>query len=84
MWPDHAVWWQIYPLGFTAAEATAQQAVVHRLPQLENWLDYAIDLGCNGLLLGPVFASETHGYDTVDHFRIDPRLGEVTTPTSIT
>jgi cyclomaltodextrinase / maltogenic alpha-amylase / neopullulanase len=28
------------------------------------------------LLLGPVFASETHGYDTVDHFRIDPRLGD--------
>ncbi|TDW81184.1 alpha-amylase family protein [Kribbella sp. VKM Ac-2566] len=76
MWPDHAIWWQIYPLGFTAAEATAQQTVVHRLPQLENWLDYAIDLGCNGILLGPVFASETHGYDTVDHFRIDPRLGD--------
>ncbi|TDW89267.1 glycosidase [Kribbella pratensis] len=76
MWPDNAIWWQIYPLGFTAAEATAQQTVVHRLPQLENWLDYAIDLGCNGILLGPVFASETHGYDTVDHFRIDPRLGD--------
>ena len=27
-------------------------------------------------LLGPVFASGTHGYDTVDHFRIDPRLGD--------
>ena len=23
-----------------------------------------------------MFASETHGYDTVDHFRIDPRLGD--------
>ena len=27
-------------------------------------------------MLGPVFASETHGYDTVDHFRVDPRLGD--------
>jgi glycosidase len=43
---------------------------------LENWLDYVVELGCSGLLLGPVFASETHGYDTVDHFRIDPRLGD--------
>ncbi|MEH0418418.1 alpha-amylase family glycosyl hydrolase [Streptomyces sp. B21-083] len=34
-----------------------------------------MSLGCNGLALGPVFAAETHGYDTVDHFRIDPRLG---------
>ncbi|MEV6272814.1 alpha-amylase family glycosyl hydrolase [Kribbella sp. NPDC051936] len=76
MWADHAIWWQVYPLGFTAAESVAQPAVVHRLPQLENWLDYAIELGCSGLLLGPVFASETHGYDTVDHFRIDPRLGD--------
>ena len=40
------------------------------------WLDYAVELGCNGLLLGPVFASQTHGYDTIDHFRIDPRLGD--------
>ncbi|MDX2970512.1 alpha-amylase family protein [Kribbella solani] len=80
MWPDHAIWWQLYPLGFTGAEPAAAPSevptVVHRLPQLENWLDYAINLGCSGLLLGPVFAAETHGYDTIDHFRIDPRLGD--------
>ena len=40
------------------------------------WLDDLVDLGCNGLLLGPVFDSQTHGYDTVDHLRIDPRLGD--------
>jgi glycosidase len=76
MWPDHVIWWQLYPLGFTGAEPTAVTGVVHRLPQLENWLDYAINLGCSGILLGPIFAAETHGYDTIDHFRIDPRLGD--------
>src|SRR3954447_13627480 len=76
MWADHVVWWQVYPLGFTGAERIAQPTTVHRLPQLQNWLDYAVELGCSGLLLGPVFASETHGYDTVDHLRIDPRLGD--------
>jgi cyclomaltodextrinase / maltogenic alpha-amylase / neopullulanase len=78
-WADHTVWWQVYPLGFTGAEKAALppgEPVQHRLPQLERWLDYAAELGCSGLLLGPVFASETHGYDTVDHFRIDPRLGD--------
>jgi cyclomaltodextrinase / maltogenic alpha-amylase / neopullulanase len=50
--------------------------VRHRLPHLAAWLDYAVELGCSGLLLGPVFAAETHGYDTVDHFRVDPRLGD--------
>ena len=49
---------------------------MHRLRHLSNWLDYAHDLGCRGLQLGPVFASETHGYDTTDHLHIDPRLGD--------
>jgi cyclomaltodextrinase len=78
-WADHAVLWHVYPLGFTGAERAAlpaREPVRHRLGQLEPWLDYAVELGCNGLLLGPVFASETHGYDTTDHFRIDPRLGD--------
>jgi glycosidase len=76
-WADYAVWWHVYPLGFTGAPASAGRAPVrHRLRRLEGWLDYAVELGCSGLLLGPVFAAETHGYDTVDHFRIDPRLGD--------
>ena len=73
------MWWHVYPLGFTGAERSAPPAgepVRHRLPRLIGWLDYAVGLGCSGLLLGPVFAAETHGYDTVDHFRIDPRLGD--------
>jgi cyclomaltodextrinase / maltogenic alpha-amylase / neopullulanase len=78
-WADHAVLWHVYPLGFTGAERAALPAdepARHRLRHLAAWLDYAVELGCNGLLLGPVFASETHGYDTTDHFRIDARLGD--------
>lgn len=33
-------------------------------------------MGVGGLMLNPLFASETHGYDTTDYFRIDPRLGD--------
>ncbi len=78
-WGEHAVLWHVYPLGFTGAERAAlpgDEPPRHRLRQLAGWLDYAIELGCNGLLLGPVFAAETHGYDTTDHFRIDSRLGD--------
>lgn len=77
-WVRHVVWWQAYPLGFVGAERELADldGTAHRLPQLVNWLDHLVSLGCNGLLLGPVFASATHGYDTVDHFRIDPRLGD--------
>src|SRR3954454_586666 len=77
-WSDYAIWWQVYPLGFLGAERAALppgEPPRHRLPELADWLDHLLELGCNGLALGPVFASETHGYDTVDHFRVDPRLG---------
>jgi glycosidase len=79
-WPEHVIWWHVYPLGFVGApireSVDPDAAPEHRLDRLEPWLDHVIALGLNGLLLGPVFASETHGYDTVDHFRIDPRLGD--------
>ena len=48
----------------------------HRLAHLEAWLDHAVALGCSGLALGPVFSSASHGYDTLDYFTIDPRLGD--------
>lgn len=93
-WVEHAVWWHVYPLGFTGAPIREPDAApsgggpapiagssgttpgTARLDRLLGWLDHAVALGANGLLLGPVFASTSHGYDTVDHFRIDPRLGD--------
>jgi glycosidase len=36
-----------------------------------------VQLGASGLALGPVFESSSHGYDTVDHFAIDTRLGSI-------
>jgi len=32
-------------------------------------------MGINTLFLGPLFESESHGYDTVDYFNVDRRLG---------
>ncbi len=80
-WVEHVLWWHVYPLGFVGAEVRPEtpvgdRQVEHRLDRITGWLDHVVDLGLNGLLLGPVFASSTHGYDTVDHLRIDPRLGD--------
>ncbi|HEV7876413.1 MAG TPA: alpha-amylase family glycosyl hydrolase, partial [Nocardioides sp.] len=77
-WVQHAIWWQVYPLGFTGAEQQGDPdgPVRQRLDRLVEWLDYAVELGASGIALGPIFASQTHGYDTVDHLRIDPRLGD--------
>ncbi len=77
-WVRHAIWWQVYPLGFTGAfpAETAPGPDEHRLRRVTEWLDHAVALGASGIALGPVFASRTHGYDTTDHLRIDPRLGD--------
>jgi cyclomaltodextrinase len=76
-WAETAIFWHVYPLGFVGAPPRAEDQVAStpRLRRLSGWLDHLVALGANGLLLGPVFASETHGYDTVDHFTVDPRLG---------
>jgi cyclomaltodextrinase len=76
--PPTGTWWHVYALGFLGAPPQAlppEAPIEHRLPRLENWLDYCVELGVEGLVLGPVFASQTHGYDTVDHYRVDSRLG---------
>ena len=88
-WVDHAIWWHVYPLGFADApirpgdpnhsvfESTAElrEHGAPRLNALIPWLDYMVSMGLNGLLLAPIFESSSHGYDAIDQFRIDPRLG---------
>jgi len=73
---DTAVLWHVYPLGFVGAPRDHTDVVEHRLRKITDWLPYARDLGASVLQLGPIFESETHGYDTRDHFRIEPRLGD--------
>ena len=77
---DHAITWHVYPLGFTAApvrpSGPGERELTHRLSALIDWLDYAVGLGFNVIQLGPVFESTSHGYDTLDFLRIDPRLGD--------
>lgn len=83
-WLEHAIGWHVYPLGFTGAPvhgdesdaAVAAAPGTARLDHLIDWLDYVQELGLNVLQLGPIFESATHGYDTLDYFRIDRRLGD--------
>src|SRR5579859_3328648 len=77
-WVRHALWWHVYPLGFAGRDTTGVERGPGRpdaFERLTSWLDYAVRLGASGVALGPIFESSTHGYDTVDHYRIDSRLG---------
>ncbi len=40
------------------------------------WGEYLQQLGVNTVLLGPVLTSMSHGYDIVDYYHLDPRLGD--------
>ena len=77
-WADHAIWWHVMPLSATGAPGTLDEdaPLLHRLGRVEGWLDHLVSLGCSGLQLGPVFRSTSHGYDTLDHRHVDPRLGD--------
>ena len=77
-WVRHVIWWHLYPLGFVGAfpAAADPDPAEHRLRRIVDWFDHAIQLGASGIALGPIFAPRTPGYDTTDHYRIDPRLGD--------
>jgi len=77
-WASSAIWYSVYPLGACGAPIWDADAPDehHRLRKLIGWLDHVVALGANGLALGPIWTSSTHGYDIVDHDVIDPRLGD--------
>lgn len=77
-WVEHVMWWQVYPLGIDGRDVRAPHVSAgpgEGLSHLHPYLDHVVALGLNGLLLGPVFSSLQHGYDTLDHYAIDDRLG---------
>jgi cyclomaltodextrinase len=70
--------WHAFPLGLLGADQGGADRTCRRpLSELADWLPHVASLGADGLLLGPVFASLSHGYDTVNHRVIDERLGDV-------
>ena len=75
-WYDEAVFYHIYPLGLCGApEQNPYGEPVHRLNELTPWIEHISALGCTGLYIGPLFESNSHGYDTTDYRKLDSRLG---------
>ncbi|GAB3536902.1 alpha-amylase family glycosyl hydrolase [Pontibacter brevis] len=76
-WASRAIFYHIYPLGLCGAPSHNDftSPAAPRLEAVHNWIAHIKDLGCNALYLGPVSESGTHGYDTVDYYSVDRRLG---------
>lgn len=76
MWFDESVFYQIYPLGFCGAERENDFGETRdRLGKIAAEIDRLKELGVGAVLFNPLFESERHGYDTVDFYKVDRRLG---------
>jgi glycosidase len=77
-WADEAAFYHIYPLGFCGAPARNDfcSAPIPRLEKIYEWIPHMRSIGVNALYLGPVFEASAHGYDTVDYYHVDRRLGQ--------
>lgn len=80
----HGEIYHLFPLGYLGAprrnanddtETSARGRGGQTLRDVERLIPHLRSIGIKALLLGPVFTSETHGYDIVDPYTVDPRLG---------
>lgn len=69
--------YHIYPLGLCGCphQNTFSCPAGQCFEKLSTDLPRIKSLGVNALYIGPVFESTSHGYDTVDYYHIDRRLG---------
>ena len=69
--------YHIYPLGMCGAPSRNDftQAAGSGLKSLKERIPHLSYLGVNAVYIGPLFESMAHGYDTVDYFHVDRRLG---------
>lgn len=75
MWAEESVIYQIYPLGFCGAPFENDGKLEHRILKVIDWIPHIKKLGADVVYFGPVFESDTHGYNTRDYKKIDVRLG---------
>ena len=76
MWFNEGTFYQIYPLGYCGAEQYNDFGEVrHRFHKIEENIPHLKDLGVTAVLFNPLFESVSHGYDTVDFYKVDRRLG---------
>ncbi|MBI3242043.1 MAG: glycoside hydrolase family 13 protein [Chloroflexi bacterium] len=93
-WVQDAIFYQIFPDRFANGDPANDPFNIQPWgtpPQLRGFqggdlegviqkLDYLHDLGVNAIYFNPVFqAASNHRYDTYDYFKIDPKLGDLST-----
>lgn len=93
-WVRNAIIYQIFPDRFYNGDLSNDPENVQNWGSKPNlWgfqggdlsgiihkINYLVDLGINTIYLNPIFmAASNHRYDTIDYFKIDPKLGTLDT-----
>lgn len=76
MWTDNSVLYQIYTLGAFGCPFENDNVLEHRFKDIDLWINQLKDLNIDAVLFNPIFQSHSHGYDTIDYYTIDNRLGD--------
>jgi glycosidase len=91
-WVQDAIFYHIFPDRFANGDPTNDPPNVHAwgsMPTSYHFqggdfqgiidrFDYLLDLGITAVYLNPIFLSPSnHRYNTVDYYRIDPKLGDM-------
>ncbi len=80
-WYESAVFYHIYPLGMCGvekhrADLDPKDTPRRHFAQMEQLIPHMKRLGMTALYIGPCFESEGHGYETIDYYKVDARLGD--------
>lgn len=91
-WVQDAIFYQIFPDRFANGDPSKDPPNAQKwgatptvwgfqggdLRGIIQRFDYLLDLGVNALYLNPIFHSPSnHRYNTLDYYKIDPRLGDM-------
>ncbi len=63
--------YHLYPLRMCYKDDGNKYPLADFVKLIDYWKELSVDF----ILLAPVFLSSSHGYDTIDYYQIDPRLG---------
>ena len=75
-WIRDSIFYQIFTLGLCGVlEPKKEYIKENQFTKIEKLIPHLKEMNINAIYFGPIFESSSHGYDTIDYYKIDKRLG---------
>lgn len=75
-WIKESIFYQFFTLGECGVlEPDKVYESENRFVKIEKWIPHLKEMSINAIYFAPIFQSSYHGYDTIDYYKIDKRLG---------